>query len=95
MLSRRMERESVNPAPSGISAVFSCFTGSQDSVRIATGYWQRGRSLSPGGGKAFFFSTSYPVGTGGSFSRVKCQGRETDHSPHLFNLYISLLSLTA
>jgi hypothetical protein len=83
----------VNPEPSVISAVFFCFSGSHDSVRIATGYWQRGRSSSPGGGKTFFFSTSYPVGAGAVSPGVKCQGRETDHSPHNFNLYINLLSL--
>jgi hypothetical protein len=70
--------------------------GSRDSsVGIATGYVlddQGGGSSSPGRVKTFSIlhivktdsgvrPTTYKMGTGGSFSRVKRQGRETDHSP--------------
>jgi hypothetical protein len=62
------------------------------SVGIATSYGlddQRGGSSSPGRIKIFHFCissrpgvhlTSYKMGTGDSFSGVKRQGREADHS---------------
>jgi hypothetical protein len=64
------------------------------SVGLATGYgWIRGgRELESRQGKKLshlhivqtgseVHPTSYKMGTGGSFSGVKRQGREADHSP--------------
>jgi hypothetical protein len=67
----------------------SVANGSRDSsVGIATGYGlddRGGGSSSPGRVKKFsllhIVPTSYKMGTGGSFPRVKRQGREADHSP--------------
>jgi hypothetical protein len=68
--------------------------GTHSLIGTATGYGmddQGGRSSSPGRVKNFLFHffqtgsgvhpTSYTMGTGGSFPRVKRPEREADHSP--------------